>query len=168
MRLRTLLGLFVLVAALAIAGCSAPTDQQSGTNVSVSVSNQAPVPYDVAVFVVTGPIDRVEAVYENGSTREFAVSTVDALPPRALSNATNVTLRGSTVQTHRYTLAPRSGIGATYQNVPRNASVIHTTAASDGPLEGWGVSTCGDANTMELTVDIAPDRNKSVSTRCFG
>jgi hypothetical protein len=168
MRPRPLLGLVVLALALAVTGCAAPTDQQSGRNVSVSLSNQAPVSYEATVFLVTNPIDGVDATYQNGSTRQFDVATVDALPPGALSDATNVSIRGPEVQRHQFDLPPRSGVGATYQHVSPNASVIHTTAASGGSLEGWGVSSCSPSSDLELTIEIAPDRNKSVSTRCFG
>ena len=165
-----LLAPLALAVLLALAGCNAPTEDPTGTNVSVTVTNQAETRYDVRITLATEPYRSVEITYENGSTRRVDATSLDEIPPGRFDTATDFTIDAAYVQTRRYTLTPGSGSGATYTDLPPNVTVVHFLRPRGSDTIGTiGISQCGGSPGLtELSIDILPNRTYSVANACRG
>jgi hypothetical protein len=152
----------------ALAGCNVAEAPADGDVVSVSVSNEANRTHDVWITVAAEPIEAVEVTYQNGTTHQFPVYGLDTLAPDRLDGATNVTIVAETVQNHRYTVAPNTGIGETYADVPANPVVVDFVRARGGDDVGsMGAAKCGGGSGVtDLIITIRPDGSTAVETTC--
>jgi hypothetical protein len=162
------LPLLALALLLVLAGCTAPEAPSDEDVVSVSVTNEADRTYDVWVTVATRPFEAVAVTYRNGTTREYAVERIDQLAPGRFDGATNLTVKAETVQRHRYTVEPNTGIGATYTDVPADPAVVHFSRVRDGEaVRNVGVAGCGGGpGVTDLDITIRSDGSTEAETAC--
>ena len=158
---------------LLVAGCTAPVadggDGRPGQSVTVSLSNQHDQRYAVRIVVASGDLEGVRVTYENGSSRTYAVPNVSALPSAARVNATDLGLLGEDLRSERFVLAPNSGLGTTFEDVPADSRLVYvvTDAGGNGALRSVGVSRCAaDGARMDFSLEIGPDGSLDVATIC--
>ncbi|WP_336001998.1 hypothetical protein [Halorientalis halophila] len=156
--------------ALLAAGCTAPAeDPATGTNVSVSVTNEHASAQEVRIAVVTGEYDGIDLTYRNGSTRRVVGSNVSAIPPAALANVTDFAVRGDDVQRRSYRLTPGSGTGATY-GVDGPATVVYAYWPRGGErVTDYGQLGCGQSNAvLDARLVIGANGSDSATVTCRG
>ena len=152
-----------------LAGCSglpgnetpAPTEH----DLSVSISNEHDVGYEVGVTAIPAQVEGIEVTYENGTTHRFDV----ALPETALRNATAVATTDSAELSRAFSVGPNEGIGATVEGVPANATVVYFVLPTSGPstVRGAGVVRCSaDTENTELAVTVRPDGSLHSAVTC--
>jgi hypothetical protein len=167
----------VLHAALALlvvlAGCSGfsggGTSTPAGHDLSISVSNEHDVGYEVRVAAIPAEVEGIEVTYENGTTHRFDVASFDALPETALRNATAVATTDSEELSREFVVGPNEGIGTTIDGVPANATVVYFVLPSSGPstVRGAGVVRCSpDTENTELALRIRPDGSLHSALTC--
>lgn len=167
----------VLHAALALlvvlAGCSGfsggGTPTPAEHDLSISISNEHDVGYEVRVTAVPAQADEIEVTYENGTTHRFDVASFDALPETALRNATGIATTDSAELSRTFSVGPNEGIGTTINGVPANATVVYFVLPSNGPstVRGAGVVRCSpDTENTELAVTIRPDGSLHSAVTC--
>lgn len=168
---RALHGLVALLVVLAgcagYSGGGTPTPQEH--SLSLSVSNEHDVAYDVGVTAIPARVEGIEITYGNGSTARYEVRSFDALPRTALRNATAVASGSPEELSRTFTVGPSEGIGTTLDGVPANATVVYFVVPTDRPSEirGAGVVHCtADTENTELGIRIRPDGSLHASLAC--
>jgi hypothetical protein len=167
---RTRLALVVLL--VATAGCSSlpgdATDTPAGQDVSITIRNDHDRSYTVAVRTVPTGVEGIAVTYENGSTRTFDVPSLDALPRRALRNATDVVAIGGSGVAQEFQVGPNGGLGTTLENVSADASVVYFVRSGTGPgdLRGVGVVRCSADTTTDLAITIRGDGSLDSRVTC--
>ena len=163
----------VLALLVLLGGCSALPGNGTPTpaehDLSISISNDHDVRYEIRVTAVPPQVEGIEVTYENGSTHRFDVSSFDALPGTALRNATAIDAGGPADLSRTFTVGPSEGIGTTVDGVPANATVVYFVLPASGPgsLRGAGVVRCGpDTGNTALTVEIRSDGSMHSSVVC--
>lgn len=163
-------GLVLLVVLAGCSGFSGPgTPTPAEHDLSVSVSNEHDVGYEVRVTAVPAQVEGIEVTYENGTTHRFDVASFDALPETALRNAAGISAPDSTEISRTFTVGPNEGIGTTIDGVPANATVVYFVLPSSGPstVRGAGVVRCSpDTETTELAVTVRPDGSLHSAVTC--
>jgi hypothetical protein len=164
---------FLVALLVVLAGCAGysggGTTTPSEHSISVSVSNEHDVTYEVRVTAVPSRIEGIEVTYENGSTARYEVRSFDALPRTALRNATAITSGSPGEVSRTFTVGPAEGIGATIDAVPANATVVYFVLPTDGPsrIRGAGVVRCAaDAGSTDLALRIHSDGSLHSSLTC--
>jgi len=169
---RTRLALVVLL--VAAAGCSSlpgdGTDTPASQDVSITIRNDHDRSYTVAVRTVPTGVEGIAVTYENGSTRTFDVPSLDALPRRALRNATDVVAVGGGGVAQEFQVGPNGGLGTTLENVSAAASVVYFVRSGTGPgdLRGVGVVRCPADTTTDLAITIRGDGSLDSRVTCAG
>ena len=162
-----MLGLLVV-----LAGCgSAPpaTEPPTDGTLAVSLSNEHDRPYRVDLSVVPPDVEGLRVTYENGTTRQFQVGSMDDLPARALDDATGVEPLGVDAPARQYRLDPGSGTGETSDGVPREAAVVYFILEPDGELRAAGLVTCGEGiYRTELSIGVDADGEIHSRVHCAG
>lgn len=164
-------GLVILLVVLS--GCAGysggGTPTPSEHSLSVSVSNDHDVTYEVRVTAVPAQVEELEVTYENGSTHRFEVASFDALPSTALRNATAIDATGAEELSRTFAVGPSEGIGTTLEGVPANATVVYFVSEAGAPqgLRSAGVIQCtDDTENTELGIRIRPDGSLRSSVTC--
>jgi hypothetical protein len=163
----------VIALLVVLAGCSGltdrPTPQSPERELSVSVSNDHDDPYRIRVTVVPPTVDGLEVTYENGSTRLFDVSSVDALPQGATRNATAISPTDGDGQSWAATVQPGTGLGTTIERIPANATVVYfvVPTRTSPQVRGAGVVRCSaDTESTHLSLQIRPDGSLHSAVLC--
>ncbi|MEF8841619.1 MAG: hypothetical protein V5A62_08335 [Haloarculaceae archaeon] len=166
--LHTTLALLVV-----LAGCSGftggGTPTPTGHDLSISISNEHDVGYEVRVTAVPARVEGIEVTYENSTTHRFDVASFDALPETALRNATAIATTDFAELSREFTVGPNEGIGTTVDGVPANATVVYFVLRSSGPstVRGEGVVRCSpDTENTELAVTVRPDGSLHSAVTC--
>lgn len=162
---------------LLLAGCaglgpprSSETPAPTGADVRVQISNEGNVTHLFTVAVVPdGRFGGVRVEYANGTNRTFPdVRSLDDLPHRATKGAVSLVPLAENATVRTYRLTPGSGVGTTFEDVPRNATVVDAVSRPGGeePLRSFGASTCGDADLTRIDLRVTPNGNVELSTTC--
>jgi hypothetical protein len=162
-----------LVLLVVLAGCSGLPGDETPTpaehDLSISVSNEHDVGYEVRVTAVPAQVEEIEITYENGTTHRFDVVSFDALPETALRNATAISTTDPAELSREFTVGPNEGIGTTIDGVSANATVVYFVLPSSGPstVRGAGVIRCSpDTENTELAVTVRPDGSLHSAVTC--
>ena len=173
-----LTGVTVAVASLLLlSGCvglgaprSPDTPTPTGADVQVQMSNDGNATHVFTVAVVPdGRFEGVRVEYANGTNRTFPnVQSFDDLPQQAAKDAVRIVPRNQNATVRTYRLTPGSGVGTTFEDVPRNATVVSVVSrpGAEEPLRSFGTSTCGDADLTRVTLQVTPDGSIDLATVC--
>ena len=136
----------------------------------MQISNDGNTTHVFTVAVV--PDSRFGGVrieYANGTNRTFPnVQSFEDLPHRAMKDAVRIVPLNENATVRTYRLTPGSGVGASFEDVPRNSTVVSVVSRPGDaePLRSFGTSTCGDANLTRVDVRVTPNGNIEHSTAC--
>lgn len=169
-RLRALL----TVALVLTAGCAAVPQPPTSTEreASFGASNDGEERAVVTVNVVSGRVTGYRVTDADNVTRTYRnASTVDDLPPRAVSTAVSLVPLGDDVLTKRFVLDPGEGVGTTFPAVGQNATLVTVVGFPDNPepMRTVGVGTCGPgASLIDVEILIQPGGAFHESVSCEG
>ncbi len=110
---------------------------------------------------------RVE--YANGTNRTFPdVQSFDHLPHQATKDAVSIVPLAENATVRTYRLTPGSGVGTTFEDVPRNATVVDVVSRPDAeePLRSFGTSTCVDADLTWVILRVTTNGSIELHTTC--
>ena len=173
-----LAGVTVAIASLLLlsgcAGLGAPrspdTPAPTGADVQVQISNEGSATHVFTVAVVPdGRFEGVRVEYRNGTTRTLSnVRNLTDLPHQVTKNAVSIVPLGESVTVRTYRLTPGSGVGTTFEDVPRNSTVVNVVSrpGAEEPLQSFGASTCGDAALTRIDLRVTPNGVVELSTVC--
>jgi hypothetical protein len=159
----------VLVALAGCAGVSGPgTPTDTGQDVVVTLSNEHTERYRVSVTAVPPAVEGLTVTYENGTTRTFAVTSVEALPRGGLDDATAIATTGGEERSRAFTLGPGEGFGTRIEGVSADATVVYfvTPTAGQQRVRGVGSVRCPGATTTDLTVAVSADGSVRTAVVC--
>ena len=173
-----LAGVAVAVASLIVlsgcAGLGAPrspdTPAPTGADVQVQIHNDGDTTHVFTVAVVPdGRFGGARVEYANGTNRTFPnVQSFDDLPHRARKDAVRIVPLNENATVRTYRLTPGSGVGTTFEDAPRNSTVVSVVSRprAEEPLRSFGASTCGDADLTRVDIRVTPNGNIGLSTVC--
>ena len=149
---------------------STDTPAPTGADVRVQISNEGNDSHLFTVAVVPdGRFGGVRVEYANGTNRTFPdVGSLSDLPRRATEGAVSLVPLGENVTVRRYRLTPGSGVGTSFEDVPRNSTVVNVVSQPGDaePLRSFGASTCGDADLTRIDLRVTANGNVEHATAC--
>ena len=177
---RRLAGVTIAVASLLLlAGCAGlgpprsdttATPAPTGADVQVQLSNGGNATHLFTVAVVPdGRFGGVRVEYANGTNRTFPdAESFDDLPRRATDGAVSLVPLGENVTVRRYRLTPGSGVGTSFESVPRNATVVTviSSPARAEPLRSFGASACADVDVTRIDLRVTANGIVEKHTTC--
>ena len=160
-----------------LAGCagvgpprSEDTPAPSGADVRVNVQNEGTATRLFTVAVVPdGRFEGVRVEYRNGTNRTLPnVQSLADLPHEVRQDAVSIVPLNENATVRTYRLTPGSGVGTSFEDVPRNSTVVTVVSAPgrDEPLRSLGASTCGDADLTRIDLRVTPNGNVEMHTTC--
>lgn len=159
-----LTALCLVVLAGGCVGLTGPDEPVPTQSIHVTAQNDANESYVVRVTALSGPIAGYELTYPNGTTRSVDATGV----PGSIGHARDVRARGPDAVTRSHRLAPNTGFGTSFEDRPRNATLVYVVRQPDAsePLRSWGTSRCLDADRFEVSIRIYPDGHQATATTC--
>ena len=136
----------------------------------VQISNEGNVTHRFTVAVVPdGQFSGVRVEYANGTTRTLPnVRNFADLPHQVTKDAVSIVPLNENATVRTYRLTPGSGVGTTFEDVPRNSTVVNVVSrpGTEEPLQSFGASTCGDAALTRVDLRVTPNGVIELSTVC--
>lgn len=172
---RQLLAVSGLSLATALAGCSFSLDGRTPTppvetqEITVNFTNDADRAIRFTAAVVPSGLGGVRIRYRDGSERtvDDAAALAD-VPADAWDGAVTFAPLADDAIVRRFDSTAGSGVGMTFEEVPRGADVV--TAVADPAVEdsmlSVTTSTCGDVDVAQVRVDVGDTGSVDVSTTC--
>lgn len=165
------LTILALVALVALAGCTAPpTSGDSGSDVVVEVANDSDE--DVVITVGAAPPGHQGLAVEfvNGTVREYPdASGIGDLPEAVVPRVVSLRPVGDDVEVRIYRWEGSQGATATFEDVPRNATIFYSVASPTGtePMRTLGTLGCSEAATLvDVSLRVTQDGSIAASSNC--
>lgn len=142
-----------------------------GQSISLSVTNEAPEPYDVRVSVAPEDPVGVDVVYANGTVQRRPLSVLTGAPPSALGRVTDVRLVGENVTSEEFRVPAASGIGTQIRDNESGSWVWLVVRRTTGPdrVRTWTRFRCQpDAANVTADLTIGGNESTALTVNCAG